>query len=46
MEVTEVLGSRENGLSLCAEIAEDIPLENIAAIFYALEKARLLFANP
>ncbi len=36
----ETLGSPEGGLWLTAEIGEDVPLENIAAIFDALERYR------
>ena len=40
MECVEALYLPSGGLALFAEIAEDIPLENIAAIFDALEKVR------
>ena len=36
-EAVEVLGSPEGGLWLKAEIGDDIPLENVEAIFTALE---------
>ncbi|MGC9348850.1 MAG: uroporphyrinogen decarboxylase family protein [Anaerolineae bacterium] len=39
-ESVEILGSPEGGLWLKAEIGEDVPLENIAAIFNALETYR------
>jgi uroporphyrinogen decarboxylase len=42
-EAVEVLGAPEGGLWLKAEIGEDVPLENIAAIFAALETYRTLF---
>ena len=41
MECVEELYLPSGGLSLYAEIAEEIPLENIGAIFNALEKARI-----
>ena len=37
-ESVETLGSREGGLWLKAEIADDVPLTNVEAIFTALEK--------
>lgn len=43
MECVETLALPEGGLSLYAEIAEDIPLENIKALMEALEKARLWY---
>ena len=42
-EAVERLGTPEGGLWLKAEINEDIPLENIAAIFDALEKYRTYY---
>jgi uroporphyrinogen decarboxylase len=42
-EAVEVLGAPEGGLWLKAEIGEDVPLENIAAIFKALETYRAVF---
>ena len=39
------LGSREGGLWVSAEINDDIPLENVDAIFGALEKYRGYWAN-
>jgi len=42
-ECVEALGSPEGGLWLVAEIAQDIPLENIEAIAVALEKYRTWF---
>jgi hypothetical protein len=39
-EAVETLGSPEGGLWLKAEIGEDVPLENIDAIFEALEAYR------
>jgi hypothetical protein len=41
MECVEALALPEGGLSLSAEISEDVPLINIAAILNALEKARV-----
>jgi hypothetical protein len=38
------LGSPEGGLWLKAEIGEDVPLENVEAIFAALEKHRMMFS--
>ncbi|MBN1249945.1 MAG: hypothetical protein JXC32_19940, partial [Anaerolineae bacterium] len=43
-EAVEVLGAPEGGLWLKAEIGEDVPLANIAAIFEALERYRLTFS--
>jgi len=42
-KAVEVLGAPEGGLWLKAEIGEDVPLENIAAIFTALEAYRTFF---
>ena len=42
-EAVETLGSPEGGLWLKAEIGSDVPLENIKAIFTALEKYRAFF---
>ncbi len=42
-EAVEILGSPEGGLWLKAEIGEDVPLDNIAAIFTALEAYRTFF---
>jgi len=42
-EAVDRLGSPEGGLWLKAEINDDIPLENVAAIFAALEKYRSYF---
>jgi uroporphyrinogen-III decarboxylase len=39
-ESVEALGAPEGGLWLKANIAEDVPLENVEAIFCALEKYR------
>lgn len=39
-EAVEALGAPEGGLWLKAEVAEDVPLENIEAIFQALETYR------
>ena len=39
------LGSREGGLWVSAEIGMDYPLENIDAIFTALEKHRTIYTN-
>jgi len=41
MECVQELYLPSGGLALSAEIAEDVPLENIAAICGALEKARI-----
>ena len=41
MECVEELYLPSGGLALYAEISEEIPLENISAIFDALEKARI-----
>ena len=41
MECVEALYLPSGGMALFAEISEDIPLENIAAIYNALEKARV-----
>ena len=43
MSCVNELGLPEGGLALEAEIDESIPLENISAIFNALEKARIYF---
>jgi hypothetical protein len=43
-EAVEVLGSPAGGLWLKAEIGDDIPLENIAAIFNALDTYRTAYA--
>ncbi len=43
-EAVEVLGAPEGGLWLKAEIGEDVPLENIAAIFDALETYRTAYS--
>jgi uroporphyrinogen decarboxylase len=43
-EAVEVLGAPEGGLWLKAEIGEDVPLDNIAAIFGALEEYRGFFS--
>ena len=43
-EAVEKLGAPEGGLWLKAEINEDIPLENIAAILEALEKYRTYYS--
>jgi uroporphyrinogen decarboxylase len=43
-EAVEVLGAPEGGLWLKAEIGEDVPLDNIAAIFGALEVYRGFFS--
>ena len=40
LEVVEKIGSPEGGLWLNAEIADDVPLENIEAICSAFEKYR------
>lgn len=37
-EAVEILGSPEGGLWLLAEIADDVPLENVEAVCSALEK--------
>jgi hypothetical protein len=42
-EVVDQLGSPEGGLWLTAEIADDVPLENIEAIATTLEKYRSYF---
>lgn len=39
-ESVEVLGAPEGGLWLKAEIGDDVPLQNVAAIFDALERYR------
>ena len=39
------LGSREGGLWISAEIGMDYPLDNIEAIFTALEKHRTIYSN-
>ena len=41
MECVEALYLPEGGLALSAEIAEDVPIENIEAILNGLEKARV-----
>ena len=43
-EAVEVLGAPEGGLWLKAEIGEDVPLENVAAIFNALETYRTYYS--
>ena len=43
LSCVEGLGLPEGGLALEAEIDESIPLENISAIFDALEKARFCY---
>ncbi len=43
-EAVEILGAPEGGLWLKAEIGEDVPLDNIAAIFDALERYRGYFS--
>jgi len=43
-EAVETLGSPEGGLWLGAEIGDDVPLENVEAIFCALEKYRTIFS--
>jgi hypothetical protein len=43
-EAVAVLGSPEGGLWLKAEIGDDVPLENVAAIFDALETYRMVFS--
>jgi hypothetical protein len=43
-EAVERLGAPEGGLWLKAEIGPDVPLENIAAIFDALEKYRAWYS--
>jgi len=43
-EAVDKLGSPEGGLWLKAEIGDDYPLENIEAIFSALEKYRLYYS--
>jgi uroporphyrinogen decarboxylase len=45
-EAVEVLGAPEGGLWLKAEIGDDVPLENVEAIFSALERYRSWFAGP
>ena len=44
-EAVDRLGSPEGGLWLNAEINDDIPMENVAAIFKAVEKYRSYFSN-
>jgi len=44
-DVVEKLGSREGGLWLIAEIADDVPLENVEAICRALEEYRGYWKN-
>ena len=44
-EAVDRLGSPEGGLWLNAEINDDIPMENVAAIFKAVEKYRSHFSN-
>lgn len=44
-EAVDKLGSPEGGLSIKAEIGDDYPLENIEAIFCALEKYRLYYSQ-
>ena len=41
MECVEALALPEGGLSMSAELSEDVPLENIEALCNALEKARV-----
>ena len=43
-EAVEVLGAPEGGLWLKAEIGDDVPLANVAAVFEALERYRLYFS--
>jgi uroporphyrinogen decarboxylase len=43
-KAVEVLGAPEGGLWLKAEIGEDVPLENVAAIFDALERYRTYYS--
>lgn len=45
LECTQELGMKEGGLSLSAECAADVPLENIEAICVGLEKARQYFCH-
>ncbi len=45
-EAVAKLGSPKGGVWLSAEIAPDVPLENVEAICAALEKARMAFAEP
>lgn len=45
LECTGSLGLREGGLSLSAECAADVPLENIEAICEGLETAREYFTK-
>lgn len=44
-EAVDRLGCPEGGLWLNAEINDDIPLKNVAAIFKAVEKYRSYFSN-
>lgn len=44
-EAVEALGSPEGGLWLFAEIADDVPLENVEAICQALERHSLAFSG-
>jgi uroporphyrinogen decarboxylase len=44
-EAVEVLGSPAGGLWLKAEIGDDVPLENIEAIFAALEKYSAYYSD-
>jgi hypothetical protein len=43
-EAVEVLGAPDGGLWLKAEIGEDVPLENIEAIFNALDTYRTVYS--
>jgi len=43
-EAVEILGAPEGGLWLKAEIGDDVPLDNVAAIFDALERYRGYFS--
>jgi hypothetical protein len=44
-DAVEALGSPEGGLWLFAEIADDVPLENVEAICQALERHSLAFSG-
>lgn len=44
-ESVEILGSPEGGLWLKAEIAHDVPIENIEAVFSALDKYSLYYST-
>lgn len=43
-EAVDVLGAPQGGLMLKAEIGPDVPLENVEAIFAAMERERARFA--